>query len=123
MTITLNSYDRQKFPATFQDKHDISQSTATSRTTVNIYADVFTMAGGTASGFSRNIVLLPTTGAVEGQVMWAVHLATGETIVQFTGTATGAHVYNVANQWGQYKYMNESWKFIAGGATLATATS
>jgi hypothetical protein len=123
MTITLNSYDRQKFPNTFQDKHDVSQSTATSRTTVNIYADVFTMAGGTATGFGVNLVLLPTAGAVEGQQMFAVHLATGETKVQFTGTATGCHVYSAANQWGLYKYMNESWKVIAGGATLATATS
>ena len=100
MTITLNSYDRQRRAGTYQYVKVATQSTATVLREIDITADVYVFGQGTATfggGPDGGIVNGYYLGSgVEGQEMLLYCLATGVAQVRLNTQVSGRQPYNVA---------------------------
>jgi hypothetical protein len=128
MAITVTAGTQRRGRGTFQTATTMGGSTATGVQTISLMNDAVSIqaatgSGSTATGFSLNRFLLPTTGAVEGQYITVVGCSTMEATIVMTGTATGARVFSATGQYETYRYMNGTWRVIeTSGPTIATAT-
>jgi hypothetical protein len=122
MAITITPGDRQKRSGTFQDLGTYTVGTSTGQSSISLTDDVAQLTGSTATGFSVGRILLPTSGALQGQEMVVVMTSTGEVKVQMTGTATGDQTFTATSQWALYRFIDTSWKIVTSAATAATAT-
>lgn len=102
----------------------MTQSTATAAQSIATSFAVTTLGAGTATGtLSLNQYLLATGDGWELMEKIVQMAATGEATLQFTGTATGAHVFQADGDFIDLKQINGTWWVQnLSGATLATAT-
>lgn len=125
--VVTAGYPRKRFNDWFA-RETLNPSTSTTPQTISVPAQltIFSTATGgtaTATGFLVNQFVLPTATAVEGQIKTLLCMGTGEYKVTFTGTATGAWVFDNAEDFLQLQMLQGKWRIIApSGATLATST-
>jgi len=102
----------------------MTQSTATAQQTISTTHQVTTLGAGTATGsLLRNQYLLATGDGHELMEKVVQMGATGEATLQFSGTATGAHVFQADTDFVVLKQVAGTWFVtLSQGATLATAT-
>ncbi len=98
----------------------LSQSTATVPQVALLNTEVTTFDGGAATGFDIDNVTL--AAGTYGQEKSFVMLATGETKLAFTGTATGRLTFTAADDAAHMRFFNGTWYILNSSATLATAT-
>ena len=90
---------QQLSPGTFSAVQVLAQSTATAEQSVSIYVPISTLAGGTATGATRNRYVVPAAREGDRKIIW--NLATGESYVRFGAATTdllataGYHFFNV----------------------------
>lgn len=104
MTITLNSYDRQRRAGTYQYVKAYSQSTGTTIQTIDVTADVVVFNAGTATfagapgAGSEAINTFAVPNGVEGQeILIFNHVtSTGMPQVRFNTQVSGRQPYNVS---------------------------
>lgn len=105
-----------------EQRSGFSVETATATGEIALTTDLTELPGGTATGFSADVFTLSTASAVEGQEKTVVMLATGETKVALTGTATGRFVLSDEDDLLVLRFLRAKWRVIQSSATLATAT-
>ena len=104
----------------FHSTQALAQSTATVPQVALLDTEVTTFGGGAATGFEvDNVTLAAGTFRQEKSF---VMLATGETKLQLTGTATGRLVFTEADDAAHMRFFNDKWYILQTSATLATAT-
>ena len=88
------------------------------------FTNATTLGMGTASGDVRNNLYTLAAG-LEGQSKFIYTTATGYAALmttQGTTTTTGQYVFTAGTSWAMFTYMNASWRFVAGNATIASTT-
>lgn len=130
-----------------QSIQNLSQSTATAQQTISVTTYVTALAGGTATGGTINLYLLPDS-APDGTEKFIYQVATGESRVQLTmatgmhyigrdvagiatatnaagaviGAATGALVLAAKGSWIRAIMLNDGWTVLGSNATFGTGT-
>ena len=102
MTVTINA--GQQLGADSFEVDVLTQSTATAEQSVSVRLAISTLAGGTATGFTRNRYVVPAGREGDRKLIW--NLATGESMVRFGAATTdllatgGVHYFNVSTATG-----------------------
>ena len=148
MAITLTGGQQQLRSGSWQSSETLTQSTATTPQALSVKHDVSILGMGTATGAAvRNLYTLGS--GVEGQEKTIYCLATGEASVVAKwhagrqpffissilnggtatavdtawASATGQLVFQAADEFVRFRWMNEQWHFLElEGATAATTT-
>jgi hypothetical protein len=102
-------------------REDLSQSTATTFVSVNLYTEVTRLGVGTATGFERNRYALPD-GAEETRFKTILTTGTGEAHLYLAGTATGLFVFDDADDMVMAMFLDGKWRLIVSTATVASST-
>jgi hypothetical protein len=124
MAITTTSGAQIRPTESVHSVETMTQSTATAAQEISTTHQVTTLGGGTATGsLSFNQYLLATGDGWELMDKIVQMGATGEATLQFSGTATGAHVMAADTDFVHLKQIAGTWWLQnSQGATLATAT-
>lgn len=124
MTITTTVGAQIRPNTSYTAVETMTQSTATAAQSLSTTIPVSTVGAGTATGtLSINQYLMATGNGWDGMEKVVQMGATGEATVQFTGTATGAHVLQSDGDFIRLKQIDGTWYLLSSsGATIATAT-
>ena len=122
MSITIESGAEKRRGKTFRSAESLTQSTATTPQSVNLTTDATRLGMGTATGFGLNQYRV--TDGYAGLEKTFLATATGEAkLIIDSATATGAWVFDAADDFMLFRYAGLKWRLIANsGCTNATST-